>query len=233
MDEPSPPRTSVTQRAIDSVKSMIAGGVLHAGDRLPTERELAAELGISRNSMREAIRALTVLGILETKHGSGIYVTQLDAASLLETFGVVADLSQGTQLMELLEVRKVLESHATALAAARIDDRQLKAVSDLLKEMEETEEPEEALRLDLMFHRAIVAACGNPTLAALLDGLSTNTFRARAWRGIQEEGAFARTRREHASVYRALAARDPEAARTAAAAHVGEVENWLRSQLSR
>jgi DNA-binding FadR family transcriptional regulator len=68
-------------------------------------------------------------------------------------------------------------------------------------------------------------------MAAILEGLSSRTFRARVWRGYQEEGAFARTRREHAAIHRALAARDPEAARAAAAAHVGEVEEWLRAQL--
>lgn len=68
-------------------------------------------------------------------------------------------------------------------------------------------------------------------MAAILDGLSSRTFRARVWRGYQEEGAFARTRREHAAIHRALVARDPEAARAAAAAHVGEVEQWLRSQV--
>ncbi|QTE02498.1 hypothetical protein S1361_34525 [Streptomyces cyanogenus] len=63
------------------------------------------------------------------------------------------------------------------------------------------------------------------------DGLSSRTFRARVWRGYQEEGAFARTRREHAAIHRALTARDPESARAAAAAHVGEVEEWLTTQL--
>lgn len=83
---------------------------------------------------------------------------------------------------------------------------------------------------DLAFHREIAAA-GNGTMAAILEGLSSRTFRARARRGYQEEGAIARTRREHAAIHRALAARDPEAARAAAAAHVGEVEEWLRSRL--
>ncbi|MFI7008334.1 FadR/GntR family transcriptional regulator [Streptomyces sp. NPDC050145] len=233
MEQTAPRKGTVTERAIEQLKAMIGSGSLEPGQRLPTERDLAAQLGISRSSMREAIRALTVLGVLEARHGSGIYVTQLEAGDLLETFGVVADLSRGPQLVELLEVRRILESTATALAAARISRAQLAEVEEHLAAMDATDDPEEILSHDLAFHRAIVAAAGNETMAAILEGLSSRTFRARVWRGYQEEGAFERTRREHARIHAALAAHDPEAARAAAAAHVGEVEAWLRAQLPR
>ncbi|MER5428363.1 FadR/GntR family transcriptional regulator [Streptomyces sp. NPDC002588] len=236
MEEPrqgtgATPKGTVTQRAIERIKAMIGEGLLEPGQRLPTERELAAQLGISRSSMREAIRALTVLGVVEARHGSGIYVTQLQAGDLLETFGVVADLSRGPRLVELLEVRRILESTATALAAARITPGQLAVVEGHLAAMNATDDPDEILAHDLAFHRAIAEAAGNETMAAILEGLSSRTFRARVWRGFREEGAFDRTRREHAAIHRALAARDPEAARAAAAAHVGEVEEWLRLQV--
>ncbi|MFD3943389.1 FadR/GntR family transcriptional regulator [Streptomyces sp. NPDC058579] len=233
MEERTPVRGTVTQRAIDQIKAMITEGELHPGDRLPTERDLATQLGLSRSSMREAVRALTVIGVLEARHGSGIYVSRLGADDLLETFGVVADLSRGEQLVELLEVRRVLESTATALAAARIDKDQLAVVTGHLRAMEEADDPEEILAHDLAFHRAVNAASGNETMAAILEGLSTRTFRARVWRGYAEEGAFERTRREHAAIHRALLARDPEAARAAAAAHVGEVEEWMRAHVER
>ncbi|MGW0188779.1 FadR/GntR family transcriptional regulator [Streptomyces sp. NPDC003362] len=233
MDETgaAPQKGTVTQRAIERIKAMIADGTLEPGQRLPAERDLAAGLGISRSSVREAIRALTVLGVLEARHGSGVYVTRLQAGDLLETFGVVADLSRGERLVELLEVRRVLESTATALAAARITPERLAEVEEHLTAMNATDDPDRILAHDLAFHRAIAEAAGNETMAAILEGLSSRTFRARIWRGYQEEGAIARTRREHAAIHRALTARDPEAARTAAAAHVGEVEEWLRGRL--
>ncbi|MFB0619177.1 FadR/GntR family transcriptional regulator [Streptomyces sp. AGS-58] len=231
MDEAAPRKGTVTQRAIEEIKTMIAEGRLEPGQRLPTERELAVLLGMSRSSTREAIRALTVLGVLEARHGSGIYVTALEAGDLLETFGVVAGLSRGPRLVELLEVRRSLESTAAALAAARITDAQLAAVEQHLAAMNATEDPDEVLTHDLAFHREIALAAGNATMAAILDGLSSRTFRTRVRRGHQEDGALARTRREHAVIHRALAARDPEAARAAAAIHVGGVEQWLRSQL--
>ena len=231
MDEAAPQKGTVTQRAIERIKVMITEGSLEPGQRLPTERDLAARLGISRSSMREAIRALTVMGVLEARHGSGIYVTALEAGDLLATFGVVADLSRGPRLVELLEVRRILESAATALAAARITDVQLVCLGEHLTAMNTTDDPDETLAHDLAFHRGIATAAGNETMAAILEGLSSHTFRARARRGYQEEGAIVRTRREHAAIHRALAARDPEAARAAAAAHVGEVEGWLRAEL--
>lgn len=227
----APQKGTVTQRAIEQIKAMIAEGRLEPGERLPTERELAAQLGISRSSMREAIRALTVMGMLEARHGSGIYVTRLQAEDLLETFGVVADLSRGPALVELTEVRRILESTATALAAARITPDQLIEVDKHLSAMNATDDWESIVAHDLAFHRAIAAAAGNDTMAAILEGLSSRTFRARVWRGYQQEGAFERTRREHERIYAALAARDPEAARAAAAAHVGGVEEWLKGQL--
>ncbi|MEU9352024.1 FCD domain-containing protein [Streptomyces griseoloalbus] len=230
MEETAPRKGTVTQRAIERITAMIREGELEPGERLPTERDLAVRLGISRSSMREAIRALTVLGVLEARHGSGIYVTRLEAGDLLETFGVVADLSRGRQLVELLEVRRILESTATALAAARITPDGLAEVEKHLAAMNATDDPEEIIAHDLAFHREIVAAAGNETMAAILEGLSSRTFRARVRRGHQEEDAFARTRREHAAIHRALAARDPEAARAAAAAHVGAVEEWLRTR---
>ncbi|MFJ6836817.1 FadR/GntR family transcriptional regulator [Streptomyces sp. NPDC091209] len=221
----------MTQRAIERIKAMIREGSLEPGQRLPAERDLAGLLGISRSSMREAIRALTVLGVLEARHGSGIFVTRLEAGELLETFGVVADLSRGPQLLELLELRRILESAATATAAARITPDRLAEVERHLTAMNATDDPEEVLAHDLAFHRAIVVCAGNETMTAVLDGLSSRTFRARVRRGHQEEDAFERTRREHAAIHRALVARDPEAARAAAAAHVGEVERWLRTRL--
>ncbi|MCX5201375.1 FadR family transcriptional regulator [Streptomyces sp. NBC_00237] len=222
---------SVTQRAIEAIKSMITDGELAPGQRLPTERDLAVLLGISRSSMREAIRALTVLGVLESRHGSGIYVTSLEAVDLLDTFGIVAEISPQPRLVEFLEVRRILESAATALAAARINHSQLADVAVHLAAMQETDDTEAFLAADMAFHRTITHAAGNEALAAIVEGLSSRTFRARVRRGHQEADAFARTREDHARIYQALVSRDPEAARVAAASHVGAVEDWLRGQL--
>lgn len=231
--ELAPAKGTVTHRAIEAIKSMITGGQLTSGQRLPTERDLAALLGISRSSMREAIRALTVLGVLESRHGSGVYVTNLESVDLLDTFGVVAEISPKSRLVEFLEVRRILEASATALAAARIDADQLAELSLQLDAMNGTDDPEEFLAADMAFHRTITQAAGNEALAAIVEGLSSRTFRARIRRGHQEVGAFVQSREEHRRIYEALVARDPEAARSAAASHVEAVLEWMRGQLDR
>ncbi|ASU83750.1 FadR family transcriptional regulator [Nocardiopsis gilva YIM 90087] len=232
----------VTQRAIERIKERIADGTLKPGDRLPTERELASDLGVSRSSMREAIRALTTLGVLEARHGAGVYVTSLRPADLLETFSVLAEVSQGETLIEVLQVRRMLEPAATALAAARADDAQLRRLGEILNRMEAGGGSDEAdadadayadtVSADLTFHQAIVEITGNATLAAINDGLSSRTFNARVWRGHREAGITARLREDHERIYRALQARDPDAARAAATMHVLEVERWLRADLT-
>ncbi|WP_433175678.1 FadR/GntR family transcriptional regulator [Actinoallomurus sp. CA-150999] len=223
-------RTTVTQRAIDEIKTRIAMGEFAPGQRLPTERDLAADLGLSRSSMREAIRALTVIGVLEARHGAGIYVTQLKPGDLLDTFGVVAEISRGDTLLHLVQVRKILEPAAAAAAAARIDDEGLALLRAEMRAMERASTAEENVGHDLEFHRIITEAAGNPVLGAILGGLNSRTFRARVWRGYQEEGVFPRTAREHDAIYRALVERDPDGARVAAAVHIGAVEEWARRQ---
>ncbi|RKS08231.1 GntR family transcriptional regulator [Nocardiopsis sp. Huas11] len=238
MREPDGERTSVTQRAVESVKAMIAAGEVGPGERLPTERDLSARLGVSRSSMREAIRALTTLGVLEARHGAGVYVTALRPADLLETFSVLAEVSQGRTLLEVLQVRRMLEPAATALAAARADDAQLERVGALLERMDGQDgEPDtfcaDTVSADLGFHQAIVESTGNATLAAINEGLSSRTFNARVWAGHREAGLTAKLREDHVLIHEALVARDPDAARAAATTHVMRVERWLGADLAR
>src|SRR2546428_3521806 len=112
---------SVTDDAIDKIRERIVSGAWGPGDRLPKESELAAELGLSRNSLREAVRALSQLRVLEVRQGDGTYVSSLEADLLLESTGFVSHLLVGESALELFEVRRLLDGSAAALAAARID----------------------------------------------------------------------------------------------------------------
>ncbi|MDA2807938.1 FadR/GntR family transcriptional regulator [Nocardiopsis suaedae] len=221
----------VTRRPIERIKAMIAEGRLRPGDRLPTERDLAHEFEVSRSSMREAVRTLTTLGVLEVRHGAGVYVSSLRPADLLETFSVLAEISQGDTLIEVLQVRRMLEPAATALAAARATDAQLERVGAILDRISSGSGGRETVAADLTFHQAIVQITGNATLAAINEGLSSRTFNARVWRGHCADGQAARLRQDHERIYQALLARDPDAARAAATMHVMEVERWLRADL--
>src|SRR5438046_2326491 len=113
---------SVTQEAIERIRERIASGEWGPGTRLPREADLAAQLGLSRNSLREAVRALSLIRVLEVRQGDGTYVSSLAPDLLLESTRMATDLLPGRSVLELFEVRRLLEPAAVALAARRMDD---------------------------------------------------------------------------------------------------------------
>ncbi|MYS85299.1 FCD domain-containing protein [Streptomyces sp. SID5474] len=212
---------------------MITSGDFPPGGRLPTERLLAGELGVSRNSLREAIRALTLVGVLESRQGDGTYVTSLAPGLLLDAFSMFVELSADATVVDVLAVRRVLESEAAARAAVRITAEQLEALEACLVEMRldpqrGEAEVDEVVAADVRFHRIMCQAAGNPVLGALIESLSSRTIRARVWRGHKEQGVFARVLAEHEAILAALTDRDPTRAAACAAAHVAAVEAFLR-----
>lgn len=223
---------SVTSEAIDKIQGLIISGSWGPGDRLPKETELAAQLGLSRNSLREAVRALSQLRVLEVRQGDGTYVTSLEPDLLLESTSFVSHLLVGETALELFEVRRLLEGAAAALAAARIDPAGKEALRAKLEQMTETETVEELVEADVDFHAIIAGATGNTFLTSLLASLSSRTMRARIWRGREVDNALDVTRDEHRRIYEAIAAGDPELARAAAMAHIASGERWLRAQLA-
>lgn len=222
---------AVTDEAIEKIKGMIVSGALAPGDRLPKESELAAELGLSRNSLREAVRALSLIRILDVRQGDGTYVTSLAPQLLLEALSFVVDFHRDDTVLEFLAVRRILEPAATAMAALRIDEEQLGALGAQLDTLGPDPSVEALVAADLEFHRGIVRSSGNSVLCSLLDGLSGPTTRARVWRGLTQEDAVSRTLHEHRAILAALRDRDAEAARSWATVHVASVEQWLRSAL--
>ncbi len=223
---------SVTDDAIDKIQKLIISGSWGPGDRLPKETELAAQLGLSRNSLREAVRALSQLRVLEVRQGDGTYVTSLEPNLLLESTSFVSHLLIGESALELFEVRRLLEGAAAGLAAARIDSTGKEALRTKLEQMTEAETVEELVEADVDFHAIIARATGNTFLTSLLASLSSRTMRARIWRGREVDNVLDVTRDEHRRVYEAIAGRDPELARAAAMAHIASGERWLRAQLA-
>src|SRR6187402_492212 len=98
---------------------MLLTGQLRPGDRLPPEKELSERLGLSRNSMREAVKALEVIRVLDVRRGDGTYVTSLEPRLLLEAISFVIDMHDSQSLLEIFAVRRILESQATGVAAQR------------------------------------------------------------------------------------------------------------------
>ncbi|MDW8804888.1 FadR/GntR family transcriptional regulator [Streptomyces scabiei] len=225
---------SLTDRAIDQIRELIRTGALPPGSKLPPEPDLAAQLGLSRNLAREAVKALAVARVLEVRRGDGTYVTSLQPSLLLEGLGGAVELLQGDSaaLQDLMEVRRLLEPVATGLAALRISDDQLAEVKGHLDAMRDARDDVELLnRHDAAFHRAVVAATGNETLLTLLESVSGRTLRARIWRGLVDDEAAGRTLAEHEAIYAALVTRDSGLSQAAALLHVSNTEQALREHL--
>lgn len=218
---------AVTDQAIERIKEMIVSGLLPPGTRLPNEADLSEQLGLSRSSLREAVRALTAMRILVAKQGDGTYVSGLEPHLLLEAMTFAADVSHGHSARQLLQVRSLLEPPAAALAAGRLTGEQLEALRSILDRCAGDVEIEEFVELDIEFHRTIADSVGNPVLSTLLGILSTHTQRLRIVRGTSHSTARAQAHREHEAIWRALAARDAGLAAAASAVHVAAVEEWL------
>lgn len=218
---------SVTDHAINKIKAMIVSGDLGPGSRLPREADLAGELGVSRNSLREAVRALSLVRILDVRQGDGTYVSSLAPESLLDAVSFLLELHQDDSVLQIFGVRRILEPGATALAARVMSDEDIDKLRDsLLGESSTT--IEELVQHDLEFHAAIAAGSGNTLLASLLDSISQPTVRARIWRGLTEANAFDRTLAEHGGIVEAIAQRDSALAQARALSHIAGVEEWLR-----
>lgn len=223
---------SLTDKAITRIRELVQSGELPPGSKLPPEQQLATELGLSRNLMREAVKALVVARVLEIRRGDGTYVTSLEPSLLLGGLGGAVELLQGDTLLEVTEVRRLFEPIATGLAAVRISAHQLREVEQHLAAMREARDDVELLnRHDAEFHRAVIAATGNQTLATLLEGIAGRTLRVRVWRGLVDDHAAPRTLAEHEAIYEALADGDAALAEAAALMHVSTTERWLRAHL--
>jgi GntR family transcriptional regulator, transcriptional repressor for pyruvate dehydrogenase complex len=223
---------ALTDEAIERIKAMIVSGELRPGDRLPKEADLAERLGLSRNSLREAVKALSLIRVLDVKQGDGTYVTSLQPEILLDTVAFVIDFHRDDSVLHLLEVRRILEPAATAMAAHAMTDEEIAGLGELVESVDKhAADLSGLIAADLEFHRRIAIGSGNPALASLIESLSAPTLRARVWRGLTQEGAAVRTHEQHQAIHAALQAREPEVARAWATVHVAGVEDWLRRVL--
>src|SRR3954453_19932055 len=125
-----------TDLAIPKIKDLISSGEFTAGARLPTERELTQRFGVSRSSLREAVRALALVGVLESRAGDGTYVTTLEPDLLLTGIGFVSDLASGASLLALRAIRRLLEPEATRMATPLLDDDDFARLEQSLEQME-------------------------------------------------------------------------------------------------
>jgi GntR family transcriptional repressor for pyruvate dehydrogenase complex len=206
--------TSTVDRATDALRALIVRGHYQPGDRLPTERELAVGLGVSRPTMREVIRRLSDAALLEPRRGSGTYVAEVD-------------------LEAVFAVRLQLEPYAAGLAAARRDAAQARNLSTLVNRLaKELDLPEDFAITDLEIHALVTAAAGNSVLLDVLFRLSELANLSRAITS-PERAARTTTLRHMQQLARAVHSRDEEAAATVMREHLSSVRDIARAKALR
>lgn len=216
-----------SDRAVNAIEQLIVSGGVVPGERLPNERELAVRLGVSRGSVREAIRTLCAQGVLESRVGSGTYVTSLHPKILLGASSFGISLLRARQVSELLEVRRALEGVVARAAAQRMTARDHVELHALIEIMGADVSLDERIAADVAFHRLIADRAGNDVISAFLEAFSVDTEAVRVSRGLLDDAALRVMREEHALIADALRDADEVAAGIAAERHVTNLIDWF------
>ena len=205
-------------KVAQQLNKLIDNEVIKPGERFPSERELAEQLGVSRPTIREAMIALELSGVIEIRTGSGIYVTHHKTKIKPELD------DDGIGPFEILEIRLILEAEACALAATRISDDQIAQLRKVVEEMEEEQrQPDASEKADQKFHSIIAQASQNSAISSVVDWLwhlrNESILSTAFLQSIRNEGVHPSID-EHRKILEALQQRNPKKARAAMKQHI-------------
>ncbi len=229
---------SLEGRVVDAIRDLVESGKLAPGDRLPPERELAAQLGVSRTVLRESLATLAALGLVEARHGRGVFVVgkSIQATAQRLTLALTAEnttpeADRIARTRELFEIRRTLEGEAAAWAAQRASDEQLAELRLLLlrdQELRLAAQPDIALinELDGRLHALIAASTANRLLVLLMATLLDELALARS-SSLAIPERIVRSARQHEQIVSAIAVRDPQQARLKMLEHLNDVEQAI------
>jgi GntR family transcriptional repressor for pyruvate dehydrogenase complex len=215
--------TRIYEEIIRQVKQMIGEGRLKSGDRLPPERDLAEKFVVSRTSVREALRALESLGLVEIRPGEGTFVREVSVETLIEPLAFVMA-SQRAALSELFEARRLLEPSLAELAARRATPEEISEMERILDEQaQEVAQGRMGLAQDAAFHAAIGVAAHNRAITRIAHAVIDLLAQSRE-ESLNTPGRPRRSHEDHRRVLAAIAARNPEGAAQAMREHLEAVE---------
>src|SRR6185436_1131159 len=221
----------MTEQVVIQVREMIRAGTLRPGDRLPSEREFAKRLGISRASLRAGLRFLSAIGVLTSRHGSGSYIADGPPALDSEPLNMLASL-HGFTTEKMFEARRLVEVAIAGLDAENATDEDLRTMSEEVTETYAAlDNPQEYLVHDFGFHRAVAVASGNPILATFME-MITDVLEKRRSQTIDRYHDLKESAEMHRKIYRAIRARNAEAARAAMSQHLILTEQALAAEES-
>ncbi len=162
-------KENIPEKIIREIKRLIESGQIPLGGRLPSERDLAGQLNVSRSSLREALKALSILGIIENRHGDGNFISASSTDWPMEPLSIFLSVKRGA-MIDLIDARQGLENTAAELAARRRTDNDIARMRQVIQKMHKTQNrPEMFYKNDLGFHLQLVAAAKNPVIADLLE----------------------------------------------------------------
>jgi GntR family transcriptional repressor for pyruvate dehydrogenase complex len=215
--------TRIYEEIVRQVKQMIAEGRLKSGDRLPPERDLAEKFVVSRTSVREALRALESLGLIEIRPGEGTFVREMSVESLIEPLALVMA-SQREAIGELFEARRVLEPAIAALAAGRATPDEIHEMERILDDQaKEIAAGKTGLAQDAAFHAAIGTSAHNLAITRIAHAIMDLLTQSRE-DSLNTPGRPTRSHQDHRRILQAVARRNASAARQAMLDHLVAVE---------
>ena len=227
----------LSEEIVDQIKELISRGDLGPGQRIPSERELATFLGVSRPSVREAIMVLEAMGFLESRQGGGTYVRSLADVAMADPLASMVERRDPRMLHALTEVRMGLETWSAYLAAKRAEQPEIERLREIYTVMEEQAEgggwdPE----IDFQFHLTITAATHNTIQVHVLNTIQTlfqTTIMVALGEFYSKEGYVELLLNHHREILEAIEARDPERARAKMLEHLNLVEEKLAMFLNK
>jgi GntR family transcriptional regulator, transcriptional repressor for pyruvate dehydrogenase complex len=220
----------LSDKVADKMLETILSRRLEVGDRLPSERELGEQFGVSRTVVREAVRALVAKGVIEVRSGSGLRVAAVDASAVSESIGLFLR-GESMDFEKVHEVRALLEVHIAGIAAERATDDDLRQLREVHERMQRDDGDVDAAALDdLEFHRRIARATQNDLYLLLMDSIGTALIDIR--RENLGSGSAPMTHAQHRAILDRISDRDRDGAREAMAAHLEGVAAWWRSHTS-
>ncbi len=211
------------QRIVEQIESRILEGNLKIGDQLPSERELAEQFAVSRIAVREAVKALREKGLVEIKPGRGTFITNGTQSVVQRSFGMLMKFGPGDGSSSLVEVREILEPEIAALAATRIADEQIAAMTEAVRIMDTAlDNVDVFVEADLDFHLALAQATQNPIIPILMNSI-IDLLRTQRKRIALVNGGLQRGQSHHKKILEAVIRRDSKAARQAMQRHLQQV----------
>jgi GntR family transcriptional repressor for pyruvate dehydrogenase complex len=219
-------RKAIGQQVVSRILELIRTGSLRAGDRLPAERELIEIFGISRPSLREALRALSTLGVVRSQHGGGAYVSDLDARTLLAPLDFYISLTKAN-FADAFDSRRVIEIEIVRRASAKADRADVDDLRDIIEAHETVQDDPVGFRiLDTRFHEKISAIAGNAVLQRIAYGLYNLglDFQNFDRRARNDPGLIAQSTADHSEIAAAIIAHDPDSAAQAMSQHIHNIE---------